>query len=83
MSRVSAFPVRKRRRITGQERQLLGERLKAGYEQGKSINQLAAETGRSYTSTHRMLREFGVTLRERGGKNRVKRAITGPSGVAA
>jgi predicted transcriptional regulator len=83
MSGVTAFPAKKRRRITGEERQRLGERLKAGYEEGKSINQLAAETGRSYTSTHRMLREFGVTLRGRGGKNRVKPAVCGTSRVAA
>jgi hypothetical protein len=72
MSGSTGFPTKKRRRITGQERQRLGEWIKSEYEGGKSINQLATETGRSYTSTHRMLREFHVTLRGRGGKNRIK-----------
>ncbi len=57
-------------RITGERRTLLGAQLRAQYEDGRSIRELAAETGRSYGFVHRVLKESGATLRGRGGASR-------------
>lgn len=49
--------------------------LKAKYETGASIRALAEETGRSYSSVHRLLADVGVTFRSRGGATRQKTAL--------
>jgi hypothetical protein len=54
-------------RVSGAARDKLGNDLRKKYEGGKSIRDLAAETGRSYGFVHRVLSESGVTLRGRGG----------------
>ena len=46
------------------------EELMAKYEAGTSVRALAAETGMTYGSVHRMLTEAGVVLRGRGGASR-------------
>lgn len=59
-------------RISGGQRDKLTTELKKKYESGKSIRELAGETGRSYGFVHRLLSESGVTLRGRGGATRGK-----------
>lgn len=54
-------------RVTGADRESLTADLRSKYENGASIRELAAETGRSYGFVHRLLRESGVELRGRGG----------------
>jgi hypothetical protein len=60
-------------RISGGVRDKLATDLKKKYEGGKSIRDLAGETGRSYGFVHRLLSESGVELRGRGGATRGKR----------
>ena len=66
----SLSPLNKGRRITGDERGALSDDLRRHYENGRSIRDLAADTGRSYGFVHRVLKESGATLRGRGGSNR-------------
>ncbi len=54
-------------RVTGGARDKLGADLRKKYEAGRSIRELAAETGRSYGFVHRVLTESGASLRGRGG----------------
>ena len=63
-------PLNKGRRITGDERGTLSDQLRRHYENGRSIRDLAADTGRSYGFVHRVLKESGANLRGRGGSNR-------------
>ena len=65
--------LKKGARITGGDRSKLAADLKKKYSSGKSIRELAAETGRSYGFVHRILAESGVALRGRGGATRGKR----------
>ncbi|MEU2354442.1 helix-turn-helix domain-containing protein [Streptomyces misionensis] len=44
--------------------------LKARYEKGAYIRELAKQTGRSYGFVHRLLREAGVPFRPRGSAGR-------------
>ncbi|MFB7418272.1 helix-turn-helix domain-containing protein [Streptomyces sp. NPDC056210] len=62
----------KSKRITGAARDQLAAELKATYEGGASIRDIAQSTGRSYGFVHRILIETGVTLRGRGGDTRSK-----------
>jgi hypothetical protein len=62
--------LRKGTRITGPDRSKLASDLKKRYDEGESIRSLAASTGRSYGFIHRILSEYGVTLRGRGGATR-------------
>jgi transposase len=58
-------------RIAGPKRELLIAEIKADYENGMSIRELAKRTGRAYGTVHRMLSlEAGVELRSRGGRPR-------------
>jgi hypothetical protein len=66
----SLSPLSKGRRITGDERGALSHELRRQYEGGRSIRDLAADTGRSYGFIHRVLKESGAKLRGRGGPNR-------------
>lgn len=59
-------------RISGGQRDKLTADLKKKYQSGRSIRDLAAETGRSYGFVHRLLSEAGVPLRGRGGATRGK-----------
>lgn len=60
-------------RISGGQRDKLAGDLKKKYETGKSIRDLAGETGRSYGFVHRLLSESGAELRGRGGATRGKK----------
>lgn len=64
----------KYRRLVGEERQKVAKDLARRYTAGADIRTLAAETGKSYGFTHRILVEAGVTLRPRGGARRRKAA---------
>lgn len=66
--------LRKGARITGGDRTKLAADLKKQYSSGRSIRELAGETGRSYGFVHRLLAESGVTLRGRGGATRAKKS---------
>jgi len=65
--------LKKGSRVTGVERDKLSTGLKRKYDNGASIRELAATTGRSYGFVHRVLSEAGVNLRGRGGATRGKR----------
>jgi hypothetical protein len=65
--------LKKGARITGGDRNKLAADLKRKYTSGRSIRELASETGRSYGFVHRMLGEAGVSLRGRGGATRGKK----------
>jgi hypothetical protein len=65
--------LKKGARITGGDRNKLAADLKRKYTSGRSIRELASETGRSYGFVHRMLSEAGVSLRGRGGATRGKK----------
>ncbi|WP_340458416.1 helix-turn-helix domain-containing protein [Streptomyces sp. A475] len=62
----------KGKRITGAARDKVAAELKAAYEGGASIRNIADSVGRSYSFVHRILTEAGVTLRGRGGAVRSK-----------
>ena len=66
--------LKKGARITGGDRTKLSADLKRKYGGGKSIRELAAETGRSYGFVHRILAESGTSLRGRGGATRGKKS---------
>jgi hypothetical protein len=55
------------KRLLGTARVDLSDDLRAEYEQGRSVRQLAQEYGRSYGQTHKLLREAGTSMRSRGG----------------
>lgn len=65
-------PIKKGKRVTGEERDALAADLKRRYEGGETIRQLHDATGRSFGAIQRLLSEAGVTMRPRGGANRVK-----------
>lgn len=54
--------------IRGQARDDLKAALAQAYNDGSSVRQCQAISGKSYGATHRMLLEAGVTLRARGGE---------------
>ncbi|HEX5407932.1 MAG TPA: helix-turn-helix domain-containing protein [Pseudonocardiaceae bacterium] len=57
--------------VTGDARTLLLSDLKYKYlEHGMTIRALAEDSGRAYSTVHRMLGEAGVALRSKGGKPR-------------
>ncbi len=60
-------------RKSNKTREQLLHELRNAYEQGASIRNLAATTGRSYGSVHSLLRESGTTMRSRGGPNHTSR----------
>lgn len=55
------------RYLTGDQRVSLGADMRAAYEAGASIRDLALQHDRSYGWAHRMLENAGATLRARGG----------------
>ncbi|GAB2812564.1 helix-turn-helix domain-containing protein [Actinocorallia aurea] len=71
--------VKKGERLSGERREKLAKEIAEGYQAGRSIRQLAAETGRSYGAVHRLLVDTGVPLRGRGGARRPKTAPSGGS----
>lgn len=57
----------KGRPITGTTRDKLAADLARDYNGGASIRAIAVSIGRSYGFVHRILVEYGVRLRTRGG----------------
>ncbi|MGW1617475.1 helix-turn-helix domain-containing protein [Streptomyces sp. NPDC002285] len=55
-----------RRLPPGPERDRLAADLRARYEDGKSIRNLAKETGRCYSNIHSLLEEAGTAFRPQG-----------------
>lgn len=62
--------MKKGARITGANRDKLASQLTKKYENGASIRELAASSGRSYGFVHRVLSESGAAMRGRGGATR-------------
>jgi Helix-turn-helix domain len=58
------------RRMPYADRTAAGAELLKGYQAGKSVRQLCAETGYSIGRTRRLLIEAGVEFRSRGGATR-------------
>ena len=67
---VADTNIKKGTRVIGMDRSNLASLLGKRYDDGESIRDLAASTGRSYGFVHRILTETGVTLRGRGGATR-------------
>ena len=65
--------IKKGARLTGEDRAQMAERVMAQYSEGRSIREIAHDTGRSYGFVHRVLTESEVALRGRGGPTRRKR----------
>lgn len=65
------------RRVIGSERRAVAAKIKARYERGASIREIAEDIGRSYGFVHRMLGEAGAEMRGRGGGSRSGDAYTG------
>lgn len=42
------------------------------YQEGMTIRAIAAETGVAYTTVHRILKEYKVVMRSRGGNRKSK-----------
>lgn len=57
-------------RLVGEDRERLTTQVTGRYDEGKSIRDIAAETGRSYGFVHRVLVENGTAMRSRGGPTR-------------
>ncbi len=55
------------KRLSGTARETTREDMRADYEDGASVRELAREYGRSYGQTHKLLREAGTSMRDRGG----------------
>lgn len=57
-------------RLVGADRDNLTTAVIGHYDEGDSIRDIAAKTGRSYGFVHRVLAESGATMRPRGGATR-------------
>jgi hypothetical protein len=55
--------------VFGTARVDLRHRMRLEYETGLTIHQVAAQFGRSYGTTHKLLTEAGTQMRGRGGAN--------------
>jgi len=60
-------------RVSGKERERIGQRAVALYNKGKSVREVLAAIGWSYGATHRLLREHGAVMRGRGASGRRQR----------
>lgn len=65
-------PLPKDAKVTGAQKDQLGEDLRKRYEAGIVIDDLARQLDRSYGFVHRLLREAGTAMRGRGGYRRRK-----------
>ena len=57
-------------RLVGKDRDQLASQVTRHYDDGESIRDIAAKTGRSYGFVHRVLVDSGATMRSRGGATR-------------
>lgn len=60
----------KGRPITGSARDKLAADLARDYDGGASVRSIATSIGRSYGFVYRLLTDYGVALRPRGGPGR-------------
>ena len=67
-------------RLVGEQRESITATVTARYDQGDSIRDIAALTGRSYGFVHRVLVESGASLRSRGGPVRRPASVLGAEG---
>jgi hypothetical protein len=70
----------KGRRLVGAQRVAIAAELAGRYRSGMTIRALVAETGRSYGSVHRLLRDSGEPFRGRGGTRGRRRGIRDAEG---
>jgi hypothetical protein len=56
--------------LTGEARDKARQNAARLYEQGMTVDAVAAEIGRSHGGTLALLHEAGVTMRKRGGNTR-------------
>lgn len=68
-------------RVTGDARTTLGLDLRAKYESGASIRELAEASGKSYGFVHRLLGESGASMRGRGGATRNRGSSEGTASL--
>lgn len=69
-AKTSSTSARRGTRVSGAERDLVGQRAVALYAEGKSVREVRAALDWSYGATYRLLREYGATMRRRGSGNR-------------
>ena len=67
---MTTTTTKKGSRLVGEDRERLASQVTGQYDEGKSIRDIAAETGRSYGFVHRVLAESGATMCSRGGATR-------------
>lgn len=67
-------------RLVGAQRESITANVTTRYDEGESIRDIAALTGRSYGFVHRVLVESGASLRSRGGSVRRPAAVLGAKG---
>ncbi|WP_435886098.1 helix-turn-helix domain-containing protein [Streptomyces erythrochromogenes] len=75
----SLTKMKRHQHLTGEAAERFQRDVARHYEGGKSIRQIAEETGRSYGAVHRGLLLGGVKLRGRGGNTRGKAAPQAPA----
>jgi hypothetical protein len=66
----TVIPLAPKVRIEGKSRDALRKTMRASYERGASVRDLAATHGRSYGFVHDVLTEAGTHFRPRGGQTR-------------
>ncbi|WP_313905963.1 helix-turn-helix domain-containing protein [Streptomyces malaysiensis] len=67
---MERIPVARGYRVRGQVREKAKADIVREYKEGKSIRDLATESGRSYGFIHKILDEARVKFRKRGGNTR-------------
>lgn len=70
-----------RQYLTGTDRMTVALNLRARYDAGESIRAIAADTGRSYSTTHQLLRAVKTQFRPRGGTPRPMPAVGSSDGA--
>lgn len=73
----------KGKRVSGELRNEVQQSFVERYEAGESIRSLAAECGRSYGFVQGLLKDAGVTFRQRGGARSPKKDTDGESATAS
>ena len=73
----------KGKRVSGELRNEVQQSFVERYEAGESIRSLAAECGRSSGFVQGLLKDAGVTFRQRGGARSPKKDTDGESAAAS
>ena len=73
----------KGKRVSGELRNEVQQSFVERYEAGESIRSLAAECGRSYGFVQGLLKDAGVTFRQRGGARSPKKDTDGESAAGS